>query len=112
MSDLPSGSFTPPPPPMAPPPPGGGDIVYPSTPAKEPILILVLNILLGGVGYIVMGQMQKGIAALVGWLLGFVLCGIPSVIIALVAAIDGFLQAQQLQQGHPVGQWTFFNTHK
>lgn len=111
MSDMPSG-YTPPPPPTVPPAGGGGDLVYPATPPKDPILVLVLNLLLGGVGYLILGQQQKGIAALIGWFLGFFLCGIPSGIIALVAAIDGFIQAQQLQQGHPVGQWTFFNTHR
>lgn len=115
MSDMNPGGYTPPPPPT---PPttggtGGGDLVYPTTPPKDPILILVLNLLLlGGVGYIVMGQKTKGIVAMVAWVvLTVVTCGIGSVI-AVVTAIDGYLQAQQLQQGHPVGQWTFFNDHR
>ncbi|HEX2121639.1 MAG TPA: hypothetical protein VHL59_08360 [Thermoanaerobaculia bacterium] len=114
MSDMnPGGSYTPPPPPPTPPTTGGGDLVYPTTPPKDPILILVLNLLLlGGVGYIVMGQKTKGIVAMVAWVvLTVVTCGIGSVI-AVVTAIDGYLQAQQLQQGHPVGQWTFFNDHR
>jgi hypothetical protein len=59
-----------------------------------------------------MGQKTKGIVAIVVWLVGLVLCGIPSMIVSLLGAIDGYLQAQQLQQGHPVGQWTFFNDHR
>jgi hypothetical protein len=111
----PGGSFTPPPPP--PPPPSGpagagGQLVYPSTPPKDPILILILNLLIGGVGYLIMGQKTKGIVAIVVWVLGWAACGIPSGIVAVVAAIDGYLQAQQLQQGKPVGEWTWFSDHR
>lgn len=109
---------TPPPPPPtpgAPMPPGGtNDLVYPTTPPKDPILVLVLNLLVaGGVGYLIMGQKMKGIVAIVSWVvLLFVTCGAGSGLVAIVAAIDGYLQAQQLQAGHPVAQWTFFNDHR
>jgi hypothetical protein len=110
MSNMnPGGPPTPPPPAGG----GGGDLVYPTTPPKDPILVMVLNLLVaGGVGYIIMGQKTKGIVAIVVWLLGWVACGIPSGLVSLLGAIDGYLQAQQLQQGHPVGQWTFFNDHR
>ena len=114
----PGGSYTPPPPPPAgpngpEPGAGGGDLVYPTQPPKDPILVLVLNLLVaGGVGYIIMGQKTKGIVAIVVWLVGLVACGIPSGLVAIVAAIDGYMQAQQLQQGHPVGQWTWFSDHR
>lgn len=125
MSDMPpeGGSYTPPPPPPPPstPPPsgsasgmGGGELVYPTDPPKDPVLILVLNLLLfGGVGYLVMGQKMKGIVAIIIWVV--VLCptfGSGSGLLAIVAAVDGFLQAQQLKAGFPVGQWTFFNDHR
>jgi|SRR6185436_4453519 len=108
---------------MNPPPPpepaggggvsGGGAIIYPTQPPKDPILVLVLNLLLlGGVGYIIMGQKTKGIVAIVVWVLGLASCGIVSGLVGILAAIDGYLQAQQLQQGHPVGEWTFFNDHR
>lgn len=115
MSEVPTGgSYTPPPPPpTAPTGGGGGDLVYPTTPPKDPILVLVLNLLVaGGVGYIIMGQKTKGIVAIVVWVVGWALCGIPSGIVSVLGAIDGYLQAQQLQQGHPVGQWTWFNDHR
>lgn len=120
----PGGSYTPPPPPPpigggGPPTPpimpgGGGDLVYPTAPPKDPILVLILNLLLaGGVGYIIMGQKTKGIVAIVSWvILLFVTCGAGSGLVAIVAAIDGYMQAQQLQAGHPVGQWTFFADHR
>jgi len=111
----PGGSYTPPPPPPpgGPAPGGGGGLIYPTTPPKDPILVMVLNLLVaGGVGYIIMGQKTKGIVAIVVWMVGLVACGIPSGIVAIIGAIDGYLQAQQLQQGHPVGEWTFFSDHR
>lgn len=118
MSDPTPESYTPPPPPppagpAGPGGPGGGVLVYPTNPPKDPVLVAVLNLLVaGGVGYIIMGQKTKGIVAIVVWVVGWALCGIPSIIISILGGIDGYLQAQQLQQGHPVGEWTFFNDHR
>ena len=105
----------PPPPPPSPSPasPGGGALIYPTTPPKDPILVMILNLLVaGGVGYIIMGQKTKGIVAIVAYVLGFCTFGIVSGLVAIFAAIDGYLQAQQLQAGHPVGQWTWFSDHR
>ncbi len=103
-------SSTPTPPPTT---EKGGEIIYPQQPPKDPILILVLNLLLlGGVGYLIIGQKMKGIAAIVLWVLGLATCGVGSAIVAIVGAIDGWMQAQQLQQGHPIAQWTFFQDHR
>ena len=115
--DNPGGSYTPPPaPPAAPPPTGGGnnELVFPTTPPKDPILILVLNLLLFGcVGYFILGQKMKGIVALIACIvIGIPTCGAGGALVAIAAAIDGYLQAQQLQAGHPVAQWTFFNDHR
>ncbi len=119
-NDPPGGSYIPPPAPpdsVVPPPPApaGGELVHPSNPPKDPIIILILNLLvLGGVGYIVMGQKTKGIVAIIAWfvLLAPPSCGTLSGLIALVAAIDGFLQATQLKEGKSLGQWTFFSDHR
>ena len=94
---------------------GGGDIIYPTQPPKDPILVCVLNLLvLGGLGYIIMGQKTKGIVAIVAWFILLVppSCGSLSAVVAIVAAIDGYYQAMNLQQGKPVGQWTWFQNHK
>jgi len=116
MENTPGGTYTPPPPPPptgGTPPPAAEVLVYPTTPPQNPVLVLLLNLLVcGGVGYIIMGQKTKGIVAIVVWLVGLALCGIPSMIVCVVGAIDGYLQAMQLQAGHPVGQWTFFNDHR
>jgi hypothetical protein len=114
MSEQPG--YTPPPPP-APPSGGGtpgGELVYPTTPPKDPILMLVLNLLLlGGVGYIIMGQKLKGIVAIIIYVVVAIpTCGAGSGLLAVAAAIDGYMQAQQLQAGHPIAQWTFFNDHR
>ena len=108
-------TYTPPPPPSTPSTgdSGGGKLVHPSVPPKDPILILVLNLLVaGGLGYIILGQKTKGIVAIIIWVVGWAACGIPSGIVAVLAAIDGYLQAQQLQQGKPVGEWTWFSDHR
>lgn len=108
-----SSNYTPPPPPATGGGAGGGELVYPTTPPKDPILVLVLNLLLlGGVGYIIMGQKTKGIVAIVAWVLGLATCGVVSGLVGIFGAIDGYMQAQQLQQGHPVGQWTWFSDHR
>ena len=108
MSNMPSGT-----PPSPPPASGGGEIIYPQQPPKDPILILVLNLLVGGcVGYFMIGQKFKAIIALVLWIVGIPFtCGTLSGLVGIVAGIDGYLQAQQLQAGHPVGPWTFFQQH-
>jgi hypothetical protein len=106
-----SSAPTPPPPPS--PTGAGGDLVYPQQPPKDPIIILVLNLLVAGcVGYFMIGQKTKGIVALVVWILGLASCGIVSGIVGILAAIDGYFQAEQLKAGFPVGQWTFFKDHK
>jgi hypothetical protein len=75
--------------------------------------VLVLNLLLfGGVGSILLGQKKKGIAAIVIWVVGLFTFRIVSFLVAVTGAVDGYQQARQLQAGHPVGQWTFFNGHK
>lgn len=111
-----SNDYTPPPPPSSPSPlpGGGGDLVYPANPPKDPVLILLLNLFLfGGVGSIVMGQKTKGIVYIVvGLIIAIPTCGTGSLAIGALGAVDGYLQAQQLKAGHPVGQWTFFNDHR
>lgn len=106
MSNMSSGSGSTP-------PPSSGDLIYPTTPPKDPVIILVLNLILVCVGYFVLGQWQKGIAAIAAALLiGVPTCGLGVGLVAVAATIDGYMQAQQLQAGHPIGQWTFMKDHK
>ena len=111
-SNLP-GSAPPPPPPSLGGGTGGGEIIYPQQPPKDPILIGVLNLVVAGcLGYFMIGQKIKAITTLVVFVVGaFVTCGVLSLLVSLAAAVDGYLQAQALQAGHPVGPWTFFQQH-
>ncbi len=89
----------------APPPVEGGGRV-------DPNLTLILNLLAGAcAGYFLLGQKQKGVAAIIVFLLLLAppSCGTGSMLFALVTAIDGYRQAQQRAAGRPIGQWTFFN---
>ena len=112
----PGGSHTPPPPPppgSQAPPPGSQELIHPPTPQKEPVIALLLNLFLICVGYFWYGQWQKGVAALVAAIvLAVPTCGAGVGLVAILTAIDGYLQAQQLDRGHPLGHWTFFNDHK
>jgi hypothetical protein len=114
MSEFPAGSVPPPPPPPPAAPGSGGDLVYPPQPPKDPILICILNLIaFGGVGYILMGQKTKGIVAIIAWAILIIpTCGTGSGLLAVITAIDGYLQSQQQAAGHPLGQWTFFNDHR
>lgn len=106
-------------PPQPPPqmPPGDPDVILPTNP-QDPILILILGLLLGGVAYFLIGQWQKGVAGVAAWLCAIVIvmitCGLGIVVyLPLIVAIglDAYMQADALKKGHPVGQWTFFNNH-
>jgi hypothetical protein len=94
------------------PPVTSGDLIPPPPTQKEPVVALLLNLLLVCVGYFWYGQWQKGIAALVAALvIGIPTCGFGWGAIAIFTAIDGFMQTEQLKQGHSLKQWTFFNQH-
>lgn len=111
----PGGPATPPPPPGgAPPPPAqGGELIPPSSPPKDPVLVLVLNLILVCVGYFILGQWQKGLAAIgAALVIGIPTCGFGIGVVAVFAAVDGFMQAEQLKAGFPVAQWTFFKDHR
>jgi len=92
--------------------------IIPPSEAKDPILILILALFLGGIAYFVLGQWQKGIAAVALWLCGlvlvFVTCGFGLFVylpMLICFVIDAYMQAKALKDGHPIGQWTFFATH-
>lgn len=73
------------------------------------MLIFILNLLLcGSAGYWLLGQKQKAIvAAVLFFAVAWPTCFSASGLIALVCAVDGYLQAQALEAGRPIGQWTF-----
>jgi hypothetical protein len=102
------------------------DAILPAQPPKDPVTVLLLNLVLVCVGYFVIGQWQKGIAGIAGFILemaivfgvgavtlGFGACFVIPLALALHAAlvVDGYFQAQALKNGYPIGQWTFFRRH-
>ncbi len=100
-------------------PAGGADenVIRPTN-AKDPILALILAFFLGGISYFVLGQWQKGIAAVAVWLCGLVFaivtCGIGSILflpLSITIVIDAYMQAKCLRDGHAIRQWTFFSKH-
>jgi hypothetical protein len=91
--------------PLAPPSPTGG--------GANPNLVFVTNLLVAGaLGYFLLGQKQKALAALIVFALLLVppSCGTGSMLLALVAAFDGYQQAQLAANGRSIGQWTFFRS--
>ena|SRR5256885_1374964 len=111
--DTPGGSYTPPSVPSSGGPPRAEEVIRPKQPPEDPTKILLLNLIGGCVGYFIIGQKNKGIVAVAAFVLGLIFtCGILSGLVMIAAAIDGMMQAQQLQAGHPVGQWTFFQDHR
>lgn len=99
------------------PPSGSPEVILPSN-AKDPILILVLALFLGGVAYFLFGQWQKGAAAigalLVAIIITIITCGIGAIIfvpLQIAIVIDAYLQNKALSEGHSLGHWTFFDKH-
>ncbi|MGN6184594.1 MAG: hypothetical protein ACTHQM_13175 [Thermoanaerobaculia bacterium] len=87
------------------PPPSGGGVFS----AHDPVLVFVLNLLLfGGIGYWILGQKQKAIVAIVlFFVVAWPTCFSASGLIALICAVDGYMQAKALEEGRTIGQWTF-----
>jgi TM2 domain-containing membrane protein YozV len=86
-----------------PPPRGGGG-------GKDPVAALLLHLLvLGGTGYLYIGQRTKGIVMIVIFFaVGFPTCFAASFAISILSAIDAYQQALQLAEGREIGEWTFF----
>lgn len=110
-------TFPPEPPPQGTPPVVRPDLIPPSQ-AKDPIMVLIVALFLWGVAYFVIGQWQKGIVGVGAWLLVISLtiatCGVGILLylpFQVAIVIDAYLQAQELKQGRPIGQWTFFSQH-
>jgi FtsH-binding integral membrane protein len=83
----------------------------------NPIVVLILNLIMGGIGYLIIGQKKKGIAAIIiffillvcCWIIGICLIvtipfswliGIGGAMIwSLICGIDGFKIATKLKAG-------------
>ncbi len=115
---------TPPPPeqpPSTPPsaaPPGAPqdpNIILPEN-AKDPVVILIVALFFGPIGYFVMNQWQKGLAGIAAWVLAIIFsiitCGLGVILYVpmhVVVVIDSYMQSKKLRDGTSIGQWTFFD---
>ena len=80
-----------------------------STSNYNPILMGFLSFLITGLGQMVMGQVKKGIALLVGSVvLAFFTFGISAFITLIISVVDAALIANKKQRGQEVGEWEFF----
>ncbi len=70
----------------------------------NPILLALLNLFIcGGVGYFLMGQQKKAIAAVVYWMVGmFCTFGMVCFPLALLTAYDAYLLGQKLANGETI----------
>lgn len=74
-----------------------------SKPDTNPIIPAVLNwLLLGGVGYLMIGQQKKGIISIVATLL--LSCVGIGFVIPFITAYDAYLLGQKLQSGQSIGE--------
>jgi hypothetical protein len=82
--------------------------------SPDPNVVFLANLFgCAALGYWLIGQKQKAIVALVGWIaLVPLTCFWGSGLVALFAAIDGYEQAHQLRAGHRIGQWSFYRAQK
>lgn len=72
-------------------------------PDTNPIVVALLNwLLLGGVGYFMMGQKKKGIISIVITVVGA--CFGIGMIVPWVTAYDAYLLGQKLQSGQAIGE--------
>jgi len=97
-------------------PVGEEQLVYPSDPPKDPVMMCVLSVLLVGLGQILLGQTAKGITLLVsvifgGCIIGVLTFGLGLILVPVIwlgSGIDAYKIATKLKGGTPVRKWEFF----
>ena len=70
----------------------------------NPIVALLANIFLPGLGDMILGQTNKGIMVFVCSLLGTCLCCVPGIVVNILSHIDVYWCATSLQKGEPLGE--------
>ena len=64
---------------------------------------------IAGLGQIILGQVAKGIVILLGsMVIGALTMGISILVTWPAGAVDAYMIAKKLKEGHTVGQWEFF----
>ena len=84
-------------------------MIYPTSRGYDPMLMMLLSLLIVGLGQMVVGQVAKGVAILLGSIiLAALTFGLSVLVTWPLAAIDAYMIANKLRHGRPVGKWEFF----
>jgi hypothetical protein len=78
-------------------------------PDANPVVAALLTLVFNLGHYIVNGQQRKWLFSLLAILIGYVLCCIPGVVIAVLSIIDAYQTAQRLQAGETIGENEYTN---
>ena len=71
----------------------------------DPVLALVANWLVFGIlGYILIGQTNKGIKVLITIIVGLICCYIPGVILAILGLVDVYQVAKAVKDGEEIDE--------
>ena len=74
-------------------------------PDANPIVALLLTWFIFNLGHLLInGQQRKFIYTLVAIIIGYVLCVLPGMVIAILSIIDAYQTAVRLQKGEEIGE--------
>lgn len=74
-------------------------------PDANPIVALLLTWFVFNLGHLVInGQQRKFIYTLIAIIVGYVLCILPGMVIAILSIIDAYQTAERLQKGEEIGE--------
>lgn len=81
-----------------------------SNPPKDPLTMALLSACcIAGLGQILLGQVTKGVAMLLGSIvLAVATAGISALITWPLMGIDAYMVASRLKEGCVLGEWDFF----
>ena len=82
-------------------------------PPPDPVVVLLANLFgFAGLGYLMLRQKEKAIIVIALWLIvAYPTCFAASLLIAAVAAVDGWMQARHRASGLAIGPVTMFGQH-
>ncbi len=74
-------------------------------PDANPVVALLLTWFIFNLGHLLInGQQRKFIYTLVAIIIGYVLCVLPGMVIAILSIIDAYQTAVRLQKGEEIGE--------
>lgn len=74
-------------------------------PDANPVVALLLTAFVFNLGHLITnGQQRKWLYTLGGVLVGYVLCCLPGMVIAVMSIIDAYQTAERLQAGEEIGE--------